>query len=171
MRRFVGLLLLVSPAVLTAQSHRVSLLSGFGIEDGEPDFRLGYQVGGRITAFATSRVALRLDLYYATIGRTFRESPPCQTPCPAGTGDRIKALGASSHVAFLRHNGFAWTIGGGVLHLIASSQGGSYTRPAWTLGFTTSMNRRLYFDWHYHGMIGRRMGTRGFTLLSLGIGL
>lgn len=175
MLRRLAMLLLMLPADLSAQSipeRPVSLLAAFGLEYGEAEYGPGLGVGARFAAYRGSWLAIRLDLSYDAFGRVGTYATFCPVPgCPSSTGDRVKILSGGAHLAFLRHSGFAWTAGTGVYHLFETPYDGSYTRPGWNFGFTTSMDRSVYFDMRYHGLIGPRRTTRGFTLFALGIRL
>jgi hypothetical protein len=62
----------------------------------------------------------------------------------------------------------AWVLGLGLYGAVETPHDGSYIRPGWNFGFTTSsMSAPLFFELRLHGMTGRQR-TRGFTLLTIG---
>ena len=175
-RRVVILLLL--PAQLIAQStpHRLSLLAGFGFQNGEDNYGPGLHFGGRIIPYRASRLELRFELDYATFGQmgTQVSAPvpgPCPAPgCPSATGDRIKVLGTNADLALLRSSGFSWSMGIGLYHYFETPHDGPYSVAGWNVGFTTPMRRSFYFDMRYHILVNPRTMLSAL-LLSLGIGL
>src|SRR4051812_9313283 len=176
--RLVGIIMLALVPAVAAQSgshHTVSLLGGFGFENGDREHSIGLHFGGRVEPFTKSWLAIRLDLAYSIFPQfgayTVYAPAECLPPCASTSHDQIALLGANAHMAFLKHSGFAWTVGTGVYHLFTKPHDASYTRLGWTLGLTTSMERSLFFDMRYQGLLGPRKPTRGFTTFLLGIPL
>ena len=169
-RLFALLVLALSPVALASQS---AVFAGFGIENGEPEYLPGFQLGGRFSPYVGAHFGVRVDLAYQAFVR-MGTSVTYGTSCPLGgctprTGDAVKLFSASTHLAIFRRSGFAWTAGVGLYGIIESPHDGSYTRPGWNFGFSAPFGRAMFFEVRYHGLVGRQT-TRGFTSASLGVG-
>jgi hypothetical protein len=167
-RRLVALLVLaLSPVALASQS---AVFAGFGIENGEPEYAPGLQLGGRFSPYVGAHFGVRVDLAFQTFVRVGTYATSCPFGgCVQRTGDAVKIFSANSHLAIFRRSGFAWTAGVGLYGIIESPHDGAYTRPGWNVGFSAPLGRAMFFEARYHGLVGRQT-TRGFTSASLGVG-
>jgi hypothetical protein len=163
----LGLPLFLAPVLAEGQS----LVAGLGFEHGERNYGPGLHLGTRFTPYERRRFALRVDLSYAIFPRVGVETALCANPCPPRTGETLKVLDAGAQAALLIEGGFSWTAGADIYRFIETARDGRYTRPAWNAGFIAPLARRLYLDMRYHGLIGPRKTTRGFTEVSLGVRL
>lgn len=164
---FLAMPLLLAPAVAVGQS----VIGGFGFERGEAHYGPGLHLGTRLTPYERRQFALRADLSYAVFPRWGVEATICANPCRPRTGETLKVVGAGATAAFILGGGFAWSAGADIYRFIETANDGSYARPAWNAGFTGPLTRRLYFDMRYHGLIGPRKTTRGFTEVLLEVRL
>jgi len=173
-RRLLLLSMLALPLPLGAQSparRPLAILGGVGLQFGEENYGPGVHLGGRFTAYARSWFAVRIDASYDTFGTigTYNVAP-CPGSCAIPTGDRIKMLSTNASIRLGAPSNPAWVLGFGVYGAVETPSDGSYVRPGWNVGFTTSMNPPVFFEMRLHGLLGQQ-NTRSFAVLALGVWL
>lgn len=175
MRSLVRWSCLVALALCPAASV-AQLTSGFVLQRGDPEHRLGVQLGTGLDIDLSSRVAVRLEGAYGLFGKTPDQvfQPPCANPgCPPVrvSGQRLIFANTTVNLRLMeaRDRGALYWIGGIGLYMLSNdSAAGNAVRFGWNVGGGVQLGRTLSVDLRYHE-VARSRRTRSLIPISLGI--
>ncbi|HEV8266200.1 MAG TPA: hypothetical protein VGQ06_14730 [Gemmatimonadales bacterium] len=167
---------LIASLAITPATAAGQLVSGVTFERGDPDHRVGVQLGGTLGVNLTSRLAMQFDASYVAFGKSpdVTYNTPCLPPSSGSpacgpvrvTGTRLMFAIGTVNLRFMEErdrNALYWIAGVGAY--IASNDP---TRLGWNVGGGLRLSQSVSVDLRYHQLL-RSRSTRSLIPVTFGI--
>ena len=161
---------------LTPATAAALVFSGVAFERGDPQHRVGMQLGGVLDLNLSSRVMMRVDVSYVGFGKSpdVTYMTPCLPPSAGApacgpvriAGTRLMFWNSTINLGLREQrdrSALYWIAGAGVYY--ASND---RARLGWNVGGGVRVSRATFVDLRYHQIVGSS-GTRSLLPLSFGV--